>query len=118
MGMDMELQELYQLIGLQTEIIRKLESIREETDLRPIRSEMERLMKIKTAKQAYQDLKAFFQEDTDNWKMLYCQLECARRTFEQYQQKRIAKAVYIDTMKCFPRFLEECQRKNGRMYFD
>ena len=76
------------------------------------------LMDIRLAANAYPALKMQFQDDSDNWKMLYCQLECARRTYSKYQEKNIPDKIYIDTMKCFSRFIKECKKKNGRAYFD
>ncbi|MCI9506705.1 MAG: DUF5596 domain-containing protein [Oscillospiraceae bacterium] len=32
--------------------------------------------------------------------MLYCQLECARRVYDRYQEKHIPEAVFASTMKC------------------
>lgn len=114
----MELNELYFFIGLQEEIIQKLRLARKQIDLEQIDSCLEPMMDMKTAAQAYRNLKSLLAEDTGNIKMLYCQLECARRVFERYQEKHIPETIYIETMKCFTRFIEECQRKNGWMFFD
>lgn len=114
----MELQELYCLIDLQPEIVKHLEQIREEINLEKIDFYLGQLLDGKTAAQAYHSLKTLFSEDTDNFKMLYCQLECARRVSARYQDKHIPQIIYTDTMKCFTRFLAECEKKNGRMFFD
>lgn len=114
----MELQELYHLIGLQPEVIDRVQSAGEETDLREAGPYLERMTDRKTAAEAYRELDALLKEDAGHMKMLYCQLECARRAFKGYRQKGISQAVYVDTMKCFTRFLEECRKKNGSMFFD
>ena len=114
----MELQDLYRWINLQPEIIQKLEIIRKELNLGQIEPYLERLQKRETAAAAYKELKNFFGEDEDNLKMLCCHLECARRIFKRYQEKNIPQAVYVDTMRCFPRFIAECEKRNGRMFFD
>ena len=114
----MELLELYDLIGLQPEMIKTLTSVSDQIDLDQIEPYLQELTDIETAPQAYRDLKDLFGADKDNMAMLYCQLECARRTYDRYQEKHIAKAVYADTMRCFTRFIEECRKKNGRMFFD
>lgn len=129
----MELETLYKLIGLQPEIAGKLEEIRKEEirkdeirkkEIRKnensaqIDTYLEQLMDIRTADSACRSLEACFPEDTDHLKMLYCQLECARRIADKYQEKQIPEAIFTDTMKCFPRFIDECNRKNGRMFFD
>lgn len=114
----MELLELYYLIDLPTEIVQKLKLVSEKVNLKQIDFYLKQLMDMKTAVHSYRYLKTLFEEDKDNVKMLYCQLECARRIFDKYQEKHIAKTVYTDTMKCFTRFIEECKKKNGRMFFD
>ena len=112
----MENYELYYLIDLPTEIIHNLKLVSEEIDLQSIDCYLNQLMDIKTAAAAYQYFINLWKEDGDNLKMLYCQLECARRAFDKYEQKHISPQIYKDTMKCFTRFLEECKKKNGRMF--
>lgn len=114
----MELYELYRLINLQMEMIQELKVVGGQLNINQFDLYLEKLMDRNTAAQAYRDLKVLLAEDKDNIKMLYCQLECARRIFDKYQAKHISNAVYIDTMQCFTRFIEECKRKNGRMFFD
>lgn len=114
----MESLKLYALIHLPPEIVRKLETIKKEVDLCGLEALLERLTDSEAAPKAYEALEASFQEDGDHLKMLYCQLECACRIYNRYQEKHIPDIVFTDTMKCFPRFLRECQKKNGRMFFD
>lgn len=114
----MQSQELYHLIELQPEIVQRLQRIGEEVDLKRMDSELTRLTDRETASQAYRDMQPLLGDDTDHMKMLYCQLEGARRIHERYLEKRIAEDIYIDTMKCFTRFIGECGKKNGRLFFD
>lgn len=114
----MERKELYGLIGLQEEVICRLQAVGDAVDLVQMDPLLESLMDQETMVEAYNELKSVLAEDEEQMGMLYCQLECARRVFDRYQQKGISKAVYADTMKCFTRFLEECRKKNGRMFFD
>lgn len=114
----MKSDELYQLIDLQDEMIQKLRTVREEIHLSEWEEYLEKLMDEKTAAKSYEELKKVLGEDKDHLKMLYCQLECARRVFDRYQEKHIPQIIYRESMKCFTRFIEECKRKNGRMFFD
>lgn len=114
----MKIQELYELIELQPEIISQLQSVEKELNLEQIDSSLDWLTDRKTAARAYEDLKKYLGEDTGNIRMLYCQLEAARRNYHSYQQKHISDGIFIETMKCFTRFIEECGRKNGRLFFD
>lgn len=83
----MRLHELYHLIGLQDEIIQKLRVICGEIHLSQMDEYLDKLIDGKTAAQSYEELKTVLAENEDNLKMLYCQLECARRVFDQYQKK-------------------------------
>lgn len=112
----MKPQELYHLIELQPEIIDRLDS--ETFDLNPLEPCLDLLIRRKTADEAYERLQALLGEDPDHIKMLACQLECACRVHRRYEQLHIGDSIYRDTMKCFPRFIDECLRKNGRMFFD
>ncbi len=53
-----------------------------------------------------------------SYDMLFCHLESARRVYEKYRSLGISERIYIDTMKCFPRFMDECQARNGSRYFE
>lgn len=114
----MRANELYRLIDLQPEMVQKLDAVRGKIDMDQIDGYLEKMMDGKTAAQAYKELDASLAEDQDHLKMLYCQLECARRVFDRYQEKHIPETVYIDTIRCFTRFIDECKKKNGRMFFD
>lgn len=114
----MDLLELYRLIDLQPEIVQKLKVIGARVDLDYLNLYLERLMDMETAPQAYQYLNSYFEGDRDHLKMLYCQLECARRSAVKYREKCISETVFVDTMKCFSRFIGECEKKNGRLFFD
>ena len=114
----MELRELYEKISLQTEMIRKLETVKRETDLAQAEPLLEQLMDIKTAAAAYSRLQELLGEDPGSIKMLLCQMKCAARIHESYRKKGIPDEIYVDTMKCFPRFIGECGRRNGEQFFD
>lgn len=118
MNTAMDRETLYDLIGLPSEAGSRLRLVCGELDPEQTEPYLERMMEQDTAAEAYRELKALLADDEEHWQMLYCQLECARRQFERYRQKGIAKNVYADTMKCFTRFLKECEQKNGRMFFD
>ena len=114
----MERQELYRLIELPSEMIKGLKEAEAVTDREGMEGDLRQMMDAKTAAAAYKSLESRLGEDEGHIKMLYCQLECARRMYDRYQEKGISQAVYVDTMKCFTRFIGECNKKNGRMFFD
>ena len=115
----MELQELYGLLELPKEIIEKLDVAQRQVDFVQLEPLLDGLMHIETAPKAYEALCGALGEDEGNIKMLLCQLECARRDEARYAQRGIACTVFVDTMKCFTRFIRECGEKNdGRLFFD
>ena len=114
----METQELYRLINLPSEMTGRLQVVEAAINLEEIEEELCRMMDRSTAAAAYGSLEVRLGEDEDHLAMLYCQLECGRRMYERYRGKGISRAIYSDTMKCFTRFIGECGKKNGRMFFD
>lgn len=114
----MKLQTLYSLIDLPLETIVELEVIDKENILNRNEKYLAQMTNPQTAAAAYRKLIPQLGEDPGHLKMLYCQLECARRAADQYEAQGISREIYIDTMKCFSRFLRECQEKNGDMFFD
>lgn len=112
------MRELYQKIGIQPEIIHELEEAQRKTDLAQAEPLLEKLMDPKAAAGAYARLEALLGEDRGSIKMLLCQMKCAARIYEGYRKKGIPDDIYIDTMKCFSRFIGECGRKRGALFFD
>ena len=114
----MDLRELYEKIELPLEMVEQLVQIEKEVSLTDVESLLQEMIQQETAEKAYNELSAYLKEDKGNMKMLYCQLECARRTYENYKQLQISDKIYIDTMKCFSRFANECKKRNGAYFFD
>lgn len=114
----MNLHELYRLIELWPEMIEKLQKIENAVDLNALEVQLSQMTDRKTAASGYRALRELFKDDTENLKMLYCQLECARRTYQRYQERNIPDIIFIDTMKCFSRFISECKKRTGRLYYD
>lgn len=114
----MRLQELYAVIGLPDEAVRRLEAAAPAVRLSDFEEELAGMMDIAAAEAAYRRLCARLPGDDGCWAMLLCQLECARRDAGRYRALGMGMDVFADTMKCFSRFLRECAEKNGRMFFD
>lgn len=114
----MELRELYEKIELPLEMVEQLVQIEKEFSLMEVEQFLQEMVQLETAEKAYNELVVYLKEDQGNMKMLYCQLECARRIYEKYKQLQISDKIYIDTMKCFTRFANECKKRNGAYFFD
>ena len=114
----MDLLELYKKIELPLEMVEQLVQIEKEFSLIDVEQFLQEMVQQETAEKAYNELLAYLKEDKGSMRMLYCQLECARRTYEKYKQLQISEKIYIDTMKCFARFANECKERNGAYFFD
>ena len=114
----MNRMELYQMIEIPAPIADKLMQCESGFPLEAAEPYLRMLMGWETAKEGYESLKTYLQEDEGSIKMLFCQLECARRCHAEYRARGISDRVYADTMKCFQRYLHECKKKTGEMYFD
>ena len=114
----MELKHLYELIGLQPNIINQLERAAREISWEQTEPYLERLLNADTAPSTCQELNKLLSDSPSHFKLLLCYLECVQRTHQRYQDQHIPIQIYIDTMKCFPRFLAECEQETGQMYFD
>ena len=114
----MQLHELYQKIDLPEEAARRAKEAGRTLDLAALEPFLAGMMAIETAESAYRALSGRLTDDGDHYAMLYCQLECARRDAVRYREMGIGEDVFCATMKCFSRFLRECEVRNGRMFFD
>ena len=56
--------------------------------------------------------------DEDGFKLLGLELLCALETQKDYKDIGISEKIYIDTFKCFSRFIEESYELYGKYKFD
>ncbi len=124
----MTLHELYQMIDLQPCMIEKLDQMIPFMDMEALEPYLVRLMDSSTTADAYAELNQIFADevkpnqssagDPEHIQMLACQMECARRMYDRYQEMGISDEIFKDTFGCFHRFNEECLVRYGKMYFD
>lgn len=114
----MNLSELCNGINLQKEMVEKVLAVSQSFSIETVEQQLKKLMDIETAQSAYEYLMTTLPDDAEHVKLLLCNLECARRIHEKYQEKGITDQVFFDTMKCFTRFIDECQKKTGSIAFD
>lgn len=114
----MTVQELCEGIGLQEEIQREVEAFCQSFDFGTVKGYLDQLKRADGEREAREQLKQRFKEDGRQIKMLSCMLVCAADLFEWYQENGIPETIFYDTMKCFPRFIEECRAIDGSYAFD
>ena len=108
----------YEQFGLPAPAIEQLERVKKTFDTKQMQESIERLTAASTAKEAYLQLREKLQEDEDGWKMLLCQLEAVELCRENYRKQGIGEEIFVDTMRCFSRFIRECYEISGRFAFD
>lgn len=114
----MTIQELCKSIELQDSVVVRVNEFIASYDFAPINNIMNELTTPQTAEAAYKKLTEVFTDDEDQIKMLSCQLICAVNLYDNFQEKGISDQIYVDTMKCFTRFIGECKVKTGKYAFD
>lgn len=114
----MTLEKLCELIELQDEVKEKVLAENNQMDFAPLEEHIVALTQKKVCFTAYEALKEMFGEDLPNAKMLCCYLRAALISYEKYQELGIDDEIFIETMKCFPRFIGECFVKSDVLGFD
>lgn len=114
----MTFNELYREIELPEEVIEQLRQVAAKVSIDAVEPQLQAMMTPPTAAEGYRTLTQQLGQDPGCFKMLYCQLECARRDADRYADKGISQEVFRETMKCFTRFLHECDKMRGHMEFD
>lgn len=88
----------------------------EEGKIMPI---CKRLLIYEQAEEAYKDLKDYTQNlDGNNICELIVFLYTAIKSYDKYIEKGINEKIYIDTMKCFSRFVKETYINTNKYVFD
>lgn len=114
----MTLQNLCDCIELQQEMNLKVMMVAESPDFEQFSGLFQDLTIGATAESAYKELNEILKDDEEHIQMLTCQLMCATKVYEKYKEMGISERIYVDTMKCFTRFIRECREKTGKYAFD
>lgn len=105
-------------IGLQQEVIKCVSEIYEQIDRKKYGRFIAGLCEQENALTNYLKLLKKIGEDPCHWKMLALQLGAVRQCQKKYCRMGIDNKIFEDTMKCFPRFLQEHYQKCGKYEFD
>lgn len=112
----MKLEDLINYISLQKEVVYKvLPYIEKYTE--EYQKYIPNLINHKTAEDTFVEISKIY-NDEENLHFLAIYLLACLKTYEEYSKKNISKYIFIDTMKCFTRFINEAKEKTGKYYFD
>lgn len=114
----MDLITLCNKIYLQKEIQQGVVSYYQSDDFAAVYPVTSGLKNMETEAGAREELEQLLGEDPQKIKMLTCMLVCAAELYAWYREKGIPETVFVDTMCCFTRFIEECRQITGRYAFD
>ncbi|MGC6174633.1 acyltransferase domain-containing protein [Lacrimispora sp. 38-1] len=109
----MKLIELCSMLEIQNEVQEKLIEFEKEIDFNAIKQVTEQMKHKETWESGLEDLKNILSPDEDGLKILTCQLHCVCDVYDEYLKLGISKNIFIDTMKFFPRFLQDYKDRNG-----
>lgn len=113
----MELKEFIKKINLQQEIIDKIIPLVEDNKTN-YEKHVDNLLNKDLAESTYQSIFKEYNEDIESLHILAIYLLTCLKTYDNYVLKGIDESIFIDTMKCFSRFIDECKVKTNKVYFD
>lgn len=113
----MTLKELCEKIELQDELVKEVFELEEGFDFSPYGQLINDLTEKEKSADAYKALSEALGDDPRGIKKLACYLKAALITYDKYQELGIDDEIYLDTMKSFTRFSDECLERQGYLGF-
>ena len=87
-------------------------------DLCTLRPMLEGLFHETQWEESLAGLRTVLGDDPHGFKILTCELLCALKTREIFRERGISEEIFVETMKCFTRFVCEHHESYGRYGFD
>ena len=107
-----------EMIGLPKDVIKLLSAIDVDISNKKISENIFLLTHPEKSMEARTALKEMLPQDEKGFKILFCMLVAADATYEEYKKFGISEKIFIDTMKCFTRFVNEHMASYGEYGFD
>lgn len=79
---------------------------------------LDQLFYEETWKKGLDELREALGNDKQGMKMLTCMMKCGLKTFSMYEALKIPERIFIDSLKCFSRFVREHRESFGIYGFD
>ena len=111
-------QQLYTMLEMPSEAVEALNKAEGKLNLKELAASIAALTDPIRYDMARKDLEQRLVDDPKGWKILRCMFAAMVRTYEQHQEAGIPEQTFVDTMKCFPRFVREHQESFGEYGFD
>lgn len=110
--------ELCERLEIPGEITEQVVQFDNRFDYGSIDIPMKKLFAEETWEEGRAEIKGVLGEDPKGIGILACMLKCALQTYDDYRKLGINEQIYLDTMKCFPRFIKEHKVSYGIYGFD
>lgn len=110
--------EIACMIEMPRQVREELNKITEEKNLLIEEKLIRELTHSSNWEKAWISLREKLVPDERGMKMLWCMLRAAGLSWEEYKKRGISQDIFIDTMKCFSRFVEEYKNSFGVYGFD
>jgi len=114
----MDIIQLCDFINIQPEIKTKVIQFSNDFDFSIVDNYLKDFFVYEKMNNARVDLCSILKEDPQHIKILSCMLQASIYAYDIYQKKGISKDIYIATMKCYTRFIQETYNMTGQLDFD
>lgn len=114
----MNLSTLCAKIELQPSVKRRVLAFAESFDFQTIHALQQGYLIYENMREALTRTRAALGDDPDGIKILSCMLQASVDAYEIYQKKGIPDEIYVATMGCFTRFIDETYKMTGKLCFD
>lgn len=112
------IKDITQMLEFPQEVVEKLVKAEQEPDNQISESKIRSLTDTAVWEMTWKELKAELNPDENGFKMLLCMLRACAYSYEKYQKQGITEKIFLDTMKCFKRFIHEHKESYGKFGFD
>lgn len=114
----MDIIQLCDEIEIQPEIKEKVIQFANHFDFHTVDKYLKDFFVYEKMNEACIELCSILNDDDQHIKILVCMLQASLYAYAIYQRKGISKDIYIATMKCYTRFIEETYQMTGKLDFD
>lgn len=114
----MNVLDMCNLVELPKEVTKQVVAVESKVDALAVEQEIKDLVIKEKCKEARESLAQKLTDDTDGMMMLCCMMKAAIDSKQIYDKKKISLKVFIDTMKCFQRFVLEHKDSYNYYGFD
>ena len=114
----MNIETLCQKINLQEEVKERVFNFAKNFDFTLVSNLLDTFKDYDKMSDSLIKLKGILGDDPDGIKILTCMLKASSDAYAIYQSKGISDDIYIATMKCYSRFINETYIMSGKLCFD